>query len=60
MSKRAWLAIGAGLATFVAFYVFVSLLASDKMIVGVVWQLAIILGVAGVFSFFMWRSLRRR
>ena len=60
MSKKTWIAIIAGLVTFVAFYAFVTLISGDREVIGLVWQLAIILGAAAVFSFFMWRSLRRR
>jgi len=60
MTRKSWIAIIAGLVTFVAFYAFVTLVSGDKEVIGLIWQLAIILGVVAVFSFFMWRSLRRR
>ena len=55
-----WQLLMAGQIPFVAFYAFVTLISGDKEVIGLVWQLAIILGAAAVFSFFMWRSLRRR
>lgn len=59
MTRRTRAVIATGVAVFVLFYIGLGLVAGDETIVGLGWQLGIMAGVAGLFSFFMWRNLRR-
>jgi hypothetical protein len=60
VTKNTKIAIGAALGFFILFYIGITLASGDHEIIGLGWQLLIIFGVAGVFTLFMWRSLRRR